>query len=95
MSQLETLLRSAEGQAKFLEWAGNDVTQIIVRTLREKVRPKTDAFNSGLAAAAELGRLRGIQEAIDTLTHRTGAHTQPGGAGLPAASYGARETGKE
>ena len=94
MSRMETLLASADGQAKYLDWFGSDVTQVMVQDLRDKIRPRASAAEKPLSACAELGRLSGLQEAIDLFTRHIGAKQQ-GGAGLPQADYGAREITEE
>jgi hypothetical protein len=90
MTKLETLMGTAEGQSRYIDWLSQEITQSLLQELRERIRPKLEA-----EATRELGRLSGLQEAIDILTHYRGARTQQGGAGLPSADYGARETEQE
>lgn len=92
MEHVDELLGSAAGQAKFIDWVSDEVTQLVLQDLRGRLRPRYQSSSgSALDAVAELGRLRGIQETIDIFTRRRGAE-QPGGAGLPSADYGARDT---
>lgn len=94
MTRLEQALGTAEGQARFIDWLSSDITQAMIQELRDKTRPNVAAADKPMTAAAELGRLRGIQEVLDTFTRYRSA-PQPGGAGLPTADYGARETAEE
>lgn len=94
MTRLDKMLGTADGQSRFIDWLSHEITQAMIQELRDKIRPNVTAAEKPMTAAAELGRLRGLQEVIDTFTRYRSA-PQPGGAGLPTADYGARETEQE
>lgn len=92
------LLSSAEGQATFLEWTQNELTQLLLLAARELARPRPVIAASPDASTSlyEHGASVRANEILDYLSSpRSGPRVGAGAVNGPVPDYGSRAILKE
>ncbi len=72
VERLNTALATPQGEARWLSWFEQDMTQLVLAALRERARPRRCEPPDALTVAVEHGRLHGYAE-CDDLIARPGA----------------------
>jgi len=71
MTQIERvaeLFKTARGTETFLQWASNDLTQLMLGAARELARPGIPASSDAGAIGLALGKVLGASEIVDYLS---------------------------
>lgn len=90
--RLVEYLNTTEGQARFVEWASNDFTQLVIMAAREACRPRALINPDATAALYELGRSTGANEVVDFFSQpRSGAQDMLDKLDALVPDYGSRE----
>ena len=64
--RVQEMLSSAEGQQKFLDWIGDEFTQLLLSAARERARPWVA---NGESSDLSLGRSIGAHDILDFLAY--------------------------
>ena len=67
--RVSEMLSTEGGQKNFLEWAGSEVTQLMLAAARELTQPGIPASSDAGAIGLALGKVIGAAMVVDYLSH--------------------------